>query len=227
MPSSERQLVLFWFSKMIGLISNSYSLHQSTVNVKARAGRSGLDFGHLFTVQSVHPQDWWHKHTHQQSDTNQVTNMLATPACFLRDIFRNWWKPDYVIMIKEWFEFFLFSIFLCLCHMSPCLQLIHQLKREDVCDCVCVCVCRGGVCGSFRKISSSSKHSAVQCKTFCHGWAYGVSHWVGSTLDNWQFSIVLAMHCSPAGVLVNPLVPRVKKIKIRKLALTDFYWLKL
>ena len=24
--------------------------------------------------------------------------------------------------------------------MSPCLQLIHQLKREGVYDCVCVCV---------------------------------------------------------------------------------------
>ena len=24
--------------------------------------------------------------------------------------------------------------------MSPCLQLIHQLKREGVCVCVCMCV---------------------------------------------------------------------------------------
>ena len=56
---------------------------------------------------------------------------------------------------------------------------------------VCVCLY---VCGSFRKICSSSKHSAVcllavQCKTFC--WAYYFRHWVGSTFNNWQFRNIL------------------------------------
>ena len=83
-------------------------------------------------------------------------------------------KPDYVILIKEWFEFLLFSISLCLCCLDVSLPTTDIISwRERVCVTV-------SVCGSFRKFSSSSKCLAV-FKTF--NWTYGVSHWVGLTFE--------------------------------------------
>ena len=78
---------------------------------------------------------------------------------------------------------FLISISLCLLSYVS-LPTTNTSAEERGCVCVCLCVF-----GSFRKISSSSKHSAVcllavQCKTFC--WAYYFRHWVGSTFSNWQ-----------------------------------------
>ena len=75
-------------------------------------------------------------------------------------------KPDHVILIKEWFEFFLISISLCL--LSYVFLPTTDTSAEER-GCVCVCMCVG-------LLGRSLAAANIQL-SFC--WLSSLRHFVG------------------------------------------------